>query len=180
MSKSFVRLVAGLAVVAMPMMVEAQAVCVGSPSCSLTPNVSLTIPKLVRLAMNTDSITLSTPNFATDSLNGQLVTTTYAGLNVRANAAWTLGVSTGAGAWTYASGGESGARTLAQLELESSCGSTTWAAISGSAQQVASGARTNSAAASICLRTVFPADYADVANRPGVYQLPITILLTAP
>lgn len=181
MSRTTVRILAGLAVVAMPALAQAQAACVGQDAtgCTLSPNVSLTIPKLVRLAIDADSITLNAPNWATDSLNGQVVTTTYAGVNVRANYAWVLNVSTAAGAWTY-NGTESGVRALATLELETACSSATWNAISASAQQVASGARTNSAAASICLRTSFPASYDDAANRPGVYQLPIDITLSAP
>jgi hypothetical protein len=181
MSRSTVRFLAGLAVVALPAFAQAQSACVGegATGCTLSPDVSLTIPKLVRLAIDADSITLTTPNWATDSLNGQLVTTTYAGVSIRANANWVLNVSTPDAAWTY-NGTESGARALAALELETTCGSTTWNAISGSAQQVSSGSRTDAGSASICLRTSFPASYDDAANRPGVYQLAIDITLAAP
>lgn len=183
MSRSFVRLVAGFALVAAPMVsVQAQSACVGQGAvgCSLVRPASLTIPKLVRLAVAGDSITLNTPDFATDSLNGQTVVTNSAAfVSVRSNTNWVLNVSTAAAAWTYV-GSEGGARTLAQLELEAGCTTNTWAAISSSAQQVANGGLTNGAAAGICVRTVFPNDYTATANRPGVYQLPLTITLTAP
>jgi len=183
MSRSFVRLMAGFALVAVPMVsVQAQGSCVGQGAvgCSLMRNASLTIPKLVLLQVAGDSITLNTPNFATDSLDGQLVVTNSAAfVSVKANTNWVLNVSTAASAWTYI-GSEGGARTLAQLELEAGCTLNAWSAISASATQVASGTLTNGASAGICLRTVFPDDYAATANRPGIYQLPLTITLTAP
>lgn len=183
MSRSFVRLVAGFALVAAPMVsVQAQSACVGQGAvgCSLVRPASLTIPKLVRLGITGASITLNTPDFATDSLNDQeVVTNSAAFVSVRSNTNWVLSVSTLATEWTYA-GSEGGARTLAQLQLESACGLGVWGAISSSAQQVAAGGLTNGASASICVRTVFPSDYTDAANRPGVYTLPLTISLTAP
>lgn len=182
MSRNVVRFFAGLALLAAPMVAaEAQSVCVGegSTGCSLTRNASLTVPQLFRLALTADSITLATPDWSTDSLAGQLVTTNAAAVNVRANTAWVLTVSTAAAAWTYV-GLEGGARALSTLELEEGCASGTWNVISSSAVEVANGARTNGAGANICLRTVFPADYTDAANRPGVYQLPITVTVAAP
>lgn len=177
MTRSIARTVAGLAIVALPMFaVEAQ-VCVGAPSCSVNPTVSLTIPKVVRLAVTGVPIVLTTPNFATDSLDGQLVTTSFAGVSIRANHAWTVNVSAAATDWTY-TGTEGGVRAAGLLEYQPNCGGG-YSAISATPTMALSGALTNSASPNLCLRTVFPADYSSLANRPGVYTLVVTLTLAA-
>jgi hypothetical protein len=183
MSKYLVRLVAGLAVVAMPLVaVQAQDACVGAgdAGCAINTSASLTIPRLFRLSLSTDSITLATPNFATDSLDAQDVEITVAGLTVSANTDWVLNVSTAVTDFTYV-GSEGGARAASLLEVEVVCASNSWSPITtGGGVDAATGVAVNNAAGSLCLRTNFPADYASTANRPGVYQLPVTITLAAP
>ena len=172
--------VAGAALVALPSLASAQAVCVGINTCSLTPSASLTIPKVVRLSAASSSITLATPDFATDSLNGQLTTTTFGGISVRANHAWTLNLSSSAASWTYtpALGATGGSRDLADLEFQANCGGG-WTALSGTAAPIATGGLTNGATAGVCLRTAFPNDYASIKNRPGTYTLALQLTLSA-
>jgi hypothetical protein len=183
MSKYLVRLVAGLAVVGMPLFsAQAQDACVGAgdAGCNIVTSASLTIPRLFRLSLTSDSITLATPTFATDSLAGQNIETTVAGLTVSANTDWVLNVSTAATDFTYV-GTEGGARAASMLEVEVVCASNTWSAVTtGGGVDAASGTAVNNAGGSLCLRTNFPADYASTANRPGVYQLPVTLTLAAP
>ena len=181
MSRSTVRTLAVLALVAMPVLAQAQAPCVGSgsPGCSINRTASLTIPRLFRLAFNADSITLATPVFTTDSLANQNTPTTVAGILVSANTPWELEVSTGAANFTY-SGGEGGVRAASTLQVEATCGSNIWNAISGTALVAASGSPANNAAGGLCLRTNFPASYASLANRPGLYVLPVVLTLAAP
>lgn len=166
--------------VSLPSLASAQAVCVGIGSCSISPNASLTIPKVVRLAATSSSITLVTPDFSADSLNNQLTTTTFGGLSVRANHAWTLNLSSSASSWTYtpAAGASGGSRDLADLEFQADCAGG-WTALSGTAAPIATGGLTNGAAAGICFRTAFPNDYASVKNRPGTYTLALSLTISA-
>ncbi len=168
------------AVIALPSVAQAQLVCVGAPSCSINPSASLTIPKVVRLAAASSAISLTTPVFTTDSLNNQAVATTFNGLNVRANHPWTIAISATSATWTYtpAAGASGGARDRADLEFQTDCAGA-WNALSATATTVASGAITNGAAASVCLRTNFPNDYTSVKNRPGTYTLALTLTLAA-
>ncbi len=180
MVRRLAKFVAVAALVALPSAAQAQAVCVGINSCSLNPNASLTIPKVVRLALASPAVTLNTPDFSLDSLNNQLTETTFGGLNVRANHPWTLNVSSAAATWTYtpAAGASGGSRLRADLEFQTGCAGA-WAAMSATAAAIASGLITNGAAASVCFRTNFPNDYTDVKNRPGTYTLALTLTLAA-
>jgi hypothetical protein len=180
MYRRLVLSLAGAALLAVPATTQAQAVCVGINTCSLSPSASLTIPKVVRLATTSSLITLTTPDFSTDSLDGQQTTTTYGGISVRSNHDWTLNISSAAASWTYtpAVGASGGARARSDLEFQANCAGG-WTALAATAAPVASGTLTNGAAASVCLRTAFPADYTDPRNRPGTYTLALTLTLAA-
>ena len=173
-------LAAATVLVALPKAADAQLVCVGINSCNLSPSASLTIPKVVRLASTASSITLDTPDFTTDSLNNQNTVTTFNGISVRANHAWTLNISAAAATWTYtpAAGAAGGARDRADLEFQANCAGA-FTALSGTAAPIASGALTDGSAASVCFRTNFPNDYTSVKNRPGSYTLALTLTLAA-
>lgn len=177
MSRSIARYLAVLALLAVPAIAQSQTLCLGAPSCSLNPTVSLTIPKVVRLALTGSTITLDTPTWTTDSLAGQSVTTTFTGVSVRANHSWTINISTAAANWTYV-GSEGGVRAASTLEFQPNCAGG-FTAISNTPTMVRSGALTNGSAANLCLATVFPADYSSTANRPGTYTLAITLTLAA-
>ena len=181
MSKSLVKLVAGVALLGLPLFAAEAQTCAGTGTvgCNVNTTASLTIPSLFRLVLTGDSITLLTPDFSNTALSGQNVTTTVATLTVSANTSWELSVSTAATDFTYV-GSEGGARAASMLEVEETCASTTWTAISSTPVVAAFGTVTNNAAGSLCLRTNFPADYSSTANRPGVYQLPVTLTLAAP
>ncbi len=171
---------AGATLLAAPSVAQAQLACVGINSCQLTPNASLTIPKLVRLGVSSASIALTTPDFAVDSLNGQTPVTTFGGISVRANHDWTLNISSAAATWTYtaAPGASGGARLREDLEFQSNCAGA-WSALSATAAAISSGTLTNAGAASVCLRTNFPNDYTNVKNRPGTYALALQLTLAA-
>lgn len=180
MVRRLAKFVAVAALVALPAVAQAQIVCVGITSCQLNPSASLTIPKVVRLAAAASSISLNTPDFATDSLNGQTPVTNFGGLNVRANHPWTLNISAASATWSYtaAPGASGGSRDRADLEFQADCAGA-WSALSGTAAPIATGAITNGAAASVCFRTNFPNDYTSVKNRPGTYTLALTLTLAA-
>lgn len=180
MIRCFAAIAAGAILLAVPSLASAQLNCVGVGSCSLAPTASLTIPKVVRLATSASSLTLATPDFALDSLNGQTPTTSFAGITVRANHPWTINISSAAASWTYtaATGASGGARVREDLEFQANCLGA-WAVLSGTAAPIASGALTNGATAGVCLRTDFPNDYASVKNRPGSYTLALTLTLAA-
>ena len=95
MIRCFAAIAAGAILLAVPSLASAQLNCVGVGTCSLAPTASLTIPKVVRLATSASSLTLATPDFALDSLNGQTPTTSFAGITVRANHPWTINISFG-------------------------------------------------------------------------------------
>ncbi len=180
MLRRLVKVAAVAAVVAVPAVAEAQLVCVGINSCQISPNASLTIPKVVRLASASSAITLTTPDFTTDSLNGQSTVTTFSGISVRANHPWTLNISSSAALWTYtpAAGASGGERVRADLEFQADCAGA-WATMSGTAAPIATGIITNGATASVCFRTNFPNDYTSIKNRPGSYSLALTLTLAA-
>lgn len=180
MVRRLAKLVAVAAIVALPGAAQAQIVCVGINSCSINPNASLTIPKVVRLAAATSAITLNTPDFSTDSLNNQNAETTFGGLSVRANHPWTLNISAASATWTYtaAAGAAGGSRDRADLEFQADCAGG-WTALSGTAAPISTGAITDGSAASVCFRTNFPNDYTNVKNRPGTYTLALTLTLAA-
>ena len=172
--------VAGAALLAIPTESPAQALCVGINTCTILPSASLTIPKVVRLAATSTAITLATPDFSIDSLNGQQTVTPFAGISVRSNHDWTLNVSSAALLWTYtpAAGAAGGERVRADLEFQANCLGG-WAAIGAAAAPIASGLLTNGVAAPVCFRTTFPADYTSIKNRPGSYSLALTLTLAA-
>ena len=180
MVRRLAKFVAVAAIVALPAVAQAQLVCVGITSCQISPNASLTIPKVVRLAAASSAITLTTPDFTTDSLNNQATETTFSGLNVRANHPWTLNISSAAALWTYtpAAGASGGERVRADLEFQADCAGA-WTALSGTAAPIATGAITDGAAAQVCFRTNFPNDYTNIKNRPGTYSLALTLTLAA-
>lgn len=171
---------AGAFLMSLPSVASAQIVCVGSITCSLTPTASLTIPKVVRLAVSTASIALATPDFSTDSLNGQATETTFGGISVRANHPWTINMSSAAAGWTYtpALGATGGVRVREDLEFQANCAGP-WGALAAIAAPIATGALTNGVAAPVCLRTAFPNDYTSIKNRPGTYTLALTLTLAA-
>lgn len=168
------------ALLALPAATSAQAVCVGINTCSINPNASLTIPKVVLLEAASSAITLSTPDFTTDSLNNQVTVTNFGGLNVRSNHDWNLSVSAASATWTYtpAAGAAGGSRDRADLEFQANCAGG-WTAMAAAASTIASGTVTNGTAASLCFRTAFPNDYSSVKNRPGSYTLGLTLTITA-
>jgi hypothetical protein len=165
---------------AVPATSSAQAVCVGVNTCSINPNASLTIPKVVLLEAASSAITLLTPDFTTDSLDNQLTVTNFGGLNVRSNHDWSLSVSAAAANWTYtpAAGAAGGSRVRADLEFQANCAGG-WTAMAAAASTISSGTVTNGTAASMCFRTTFPNDYSSVKNRPGSYALALTLTITA-
>lgn len=180
MLRRVTRLFTAAAIVVLPAVASAQAVCVGVNTCSINPNASLTIPKVVLLEAASSAITLSTPDFTTDSLDNQLTVTNFGGLNVRSNHDWNLSVSAASATWTYtpAAGAAGGARDRADLEFQANCAGG-WTAMAAAASTIASGSVTNGTAASMCFRTTFPNDYSSVKNRPGSYALALTLTITA-
>lgn len=186
MSRKAVRFVAGLALLAAPMVAaEAQGCTViggTSTSCFINRDATLTIPSLAFINVTAaGAIALSAPTDWADFLTaGTPVTTiTAAPLTLRANT--TFGVDIAAGAIT----GGSRPVTAHGFKFETGgctpTGFTQFAAGGGTQTLLAAGqAPTNGSGANLCLSSDFdPADFAGNLSA-GSYTIPLTITITAP
>jgi hypothetical protein len=176
MVRRAIRFAAATALVTMPALVQAQATCQAQLTCNVGATASMTIPALVRLNIPSTTITLDASGL-TDLSAATSITAAFSGVNVRANAGWTLTLGSADANWTYV-GTESGVRTAGTLGFSSDAGAN-YTAVSGGAT-VSTGARTNGATIDLIFRASFPAGYDDAANRPGAYTLPLTFTLSAP
>lgn len=186
MSRNVVRFVAGLALMAAPMVAaEAQGCTViggvtPGNSCFINRNATLTIPSLAFINVTTPgAIVLSAPTDWAAFLTAAtpVTTITAAPLTLRANTAF--GVDILAGAVT------GGSRPLAAHGYKFESGGCTaggFTAFSGATQTLlASGtAATNGTGANLCLSATFdPADFTG-SLAAGSYTIPLTITITAP
>lgn len=176
MVRRIARLAVATAIVAMPAAMQAQATCQAQTSCNVGATASMTIPALVRLNIPSTTITLDASGL-TDLSAATSITAAFNGVNVRANAGWTLTLGSADANWTYV-GTEAGVRAAGTLGVSSDAGAT-YAPITASAT-VSTGARTNGTDLDLIFRASFPAGYDDPANRPGSYTLPLTFTLSAP
>ncbi len=171
------KFVAVAALVALPAMAEAQTVCALQNTCNLQPTATLTIPRLVRMAVPSLAISLDGSSLTDISGGASVIPGTFGDVNVRANAAWTLTLAANAANWTY-TGTAAGVRAATTLQYSVNGGA--YAGITTTATTIGSGAASNGTNVNVQFQATVPSDYSDPANRPGTYTLAMTFVLTAP
>ena len=176
MKKIFAIFTVALGAIVATLPVEAQT-CSGTTSCTVNLTASLAIPSLVALSLGAATQNLTPPAQA-DLVTGY-VQEAGPSITVKANKAWTLSLSTTTATnWTY-TGTASGVKPIGDLTYSKTAGGT-YAAITGTAVQFDSGAKTNSGTSTIFFRTLYPNDYSDPRVAPGTYTLAAVFTLAAP
>jgi hypothetical protein len=170
--------VAAAALIALPAVAEAQLTCAQQLSCSLQPTATLTIPTIVRMQVPSLAVTLDGSTITDISGGAAVVPGAFGDVNVRANAAWNLTLLANSASWTY-TGTAGGARAANTLQYNVNGGA--FAAVSDvTAATLATGAASNGTNVNVQFQATIPSDYSDAANRPGTYELDLTLTLTAP
>lgn len=185
MSRSFVRLISGVALAAMlPAIAEAQACpVVGGGSCSVLRNATLTIPKLALIDVTTPGdIALTAPDWnalITAPIPAAVTTETAAALTLRSNTLF--GVNLTAGVFSGPVGGMTLANFGYKFSTTASCPAGGFTPLTGAPQTlIAAGtAATNGTGATLCLEANFTPDF-ETSLLQGSYTIPLTLLLTAP
>lgn len=184
MSRSFVRSLAGLAVVALlPLSAQAQNSCTITPSnpspCAVDLDMTLTIPTLAYLNIPVTTLAFPTPDWdAFLAAPAATTTVTSTQLTIRTNSSYTVQLLSSGwdAAWTNGDvrfGTNAAACTLpAQVP-------TTLAASQG-LTLTGGGVPTNSYQQFLCLGLVFPADLTDARLSPDTYTLGLQVQITAP
>ena len=186
--KTFLAAVVGLAVAAAT--VEAQT-CTGVGSCVLTANNTfVTIPAIVSLATTANNANggTSLPGNATELTAptdvvpfGGFIQTAGPTFTIRSNRAWRLQVRANATTFTY-TGPETitAPRSIATLSFANNLGFTTPLTMTDAFQTMATGARTNTGAASVFYRLTFSADLGADENAAGTHAVGLIFQLIAP
>lgn len=183
-------LAAALALVVAATAADAQT-CSGATSCALTANNTfVTIPAIVSLATTANNANAGTsiPGNATELTApadivpfGGFIQTAGPTFTVRSNRAWRLQVRANATTFTY-TGPETitAPRTIGTLSFANNVGFTSPLAMTDAFQTVATGARTNTGAASIFYRLTFSADLGADENAAGTHAVGLIFQIIAP
>lgn len=184
MSRSFVRLMAGFALVAVPMVaVEAQTCEVAAGSCGVDFDATLNVPVLASLDVNAGgSLAFPTPNWAAFFANPQLTyTVAQTQFTVRSNSPYSIAIS--AGAWDQPAGAGRVAAdvTFDVLAAGDACAAgVIQARTIASASVVSGGLPVGGLARELCLALEIPGNLASNKLIPGDYTLPLTLTISAP
>jgi hypothetical protein len=184
MSRSFVRMMAGFALVAVPMVsVQAQTCTVPTigGSCPVAFNATLSVPVLASLDVAAaGTLALTTPDWNAFFLAPATVrTVSQTSFTVRSNSPYSVNIS--AGSWTQPVGGGRVVADLNYAVAAATCpgeASITNSVASGSV--VAGGTPTGGATNLLCLALNFPGDLTSNKLLPGAYSLPLTLTISAP
>jgi hypothetical protein len=186
MSRSIVRsLVVGMALVAAPAVVEAQA-CTNTGAASATCNVvataTLTIPHIVSLNINDLAITLETPAdwavFLATPAASTSYTETVISIDRAANAQYDVQIAANAATFTHGAGGVRNASTVSWT-LGSSCAAP-GTVLSTTPANFVNNAAAGAVTGDLCFTTSFINDLADASMRAGAYTLGVTFTIAAP
>lgn len=184
MSRSFVRLMAGFALVAVPMVsVQAQTCTVpqAGGSCPVAFNADFSVPVLASLDVAAaGTLALATPNWTTFfGAPAAVRTVSSTSFTVKSNSPYSVNIS--ATAWTQPVGAGRVVADLSYAVAAAACpgeASITTSVASGSV--VAGGTPTGGATNLLCLALDFPGDLTSTKLLPGAYSLPLTLTITAP
>jgi hypothetical protein len=159
--------------------VDAQG-CSGAASCAGTNTAQVVVPALVKLAMTSNTTSLTAPSADQIDLGATVGPDAGPTFTVKANRSWTLNIKSGNPTnWTY-TGAFAGVKPIADLQWSNAVGGS-YAAITASDVVFTNGAAaTNGASAQPFFKTVWASGFTNVANEPGTYTLPVTFTLTAP
>ena len=183
MSRSFVRLMAGFALVAVPMVaVEAQTCTVPQigGSCPVSFNSTLTVPVLASLDVAAaGTLALTTPDwntfFATPTLTRTVSSTSF---TVKSNSPYSVAIS--ATAWTQPVGAGRVVADLSYAVAASTCPGEASITTSVASGTLVTGTPTGGDTNLLCLALLFPGDLTSNKLLPGAYTLPLTLTITAP
>jgi hypothetical protein len=184
MARSFVRLMAGVALVAVPMVsVQAQTCTVPTigGTCDVAFNATLTVPVLASLDVAAaGTLPLTTPDFATFFTTPTAQrTVSQTAFTVRSNSPHAVAIS--ATAWTQPSGAGRAVGDLSWAVATTTCpGEADITASVASGSLVTGGAPTGGTTRLLCLALDFPGDLTSTRLLPGAYTLPLTLTITAP
>lgn len=186
MSRSIVRTLAGLALVAtLPAMAQAQNFCtvnVASPgpgNCAVNLDMSVSVPILAYLNIPVTDLAFPTPNWAT-FLDAPAPTTTVTStqMTIRTNSTYTLALSSvgwdAPANWELSDVryGLSGSACTLPAEVP--------ATLLGSQNLGVPGVAASNYQQFLCLGLVYPGDLTDDKLTPGTFALPLVLTITAP
>jgi hypothetical protein len=186
MSRSFVRMMAGFALVAVPMVsVQAQASCTvptNGGSCPVAFNATLTVPVLASLSHTAGTaLAFPAPDWNAFFLAPALTyTVSQAQFTVRSNSPYSVAMS--ATAWTQpgSAGRVVNDVTFGLLPSGGTCAAGTVQAGTIGTTPVVAGGVPGSVTRELCLALEIPGDLASNKLVPGAYSLPITMTISAP
>jgi hypothetical protein len=170
-------LAAGAVMAARP--VDAQLTCTvtvvdvctvgGTASAALT----ITISSVARVTMASSAVAMPAP---TDSAyNSGFGSPGSVSFEVRANAGWTLVISSASTLWGFSPPSARSDKPRSDLQWSLSAGGS-YLDVTGTQTTFASGTATNSSVQTLYLRS----KYSWLLDRPGSYTIPVSITLTAP
>lgn len=185
MSRSIVRTIAGLALVAsLPAMAQAQNSCtvnVASPGpdfCAVNLGMSVSVPVLAYLNIPGATLAFPQPNWATYLATPTATTTvTSTQLTIRTNSNYTLALSS--------AGWAGGAWTLSDVRFGLNASACTLPAevpttLTASQNLAVPGTAANNYQQFLCLGLVYPGDLTNTKLTPGTFTLPLVLTITAP
>jgi len=146
--------------------------CTGN-NCSVNNTASVSVPSVMRLALNSASTTLTNPAEAAFDAGFQDDAGPTA--TVKSNRPWNLAIASQATSWTGTNGGRA---NKGSVDLQWKVGAGSFASLNTSASSIfgASQNATGNASSAFLYRTVW--SYA--ADVPGDYSLVVVYTLTAP
>lgn len=159
--------------------VDAQG-CSGSTSCAGTNTAQVVVPALVKLAMTSNTTSLTAPSADQIDLGATVGPDAGPTFTIKANRSWTLNIKSSlATNWNYA-GSFAGVKPISDLQWSNAVGGTYAAITASDVLFTSGGAATNGASAQPFFKTVWASGFTNAANEPGTYTLPVTFTLTAP
>lgn len=167
------------AAVAVPSRSDAQLTCTANlvANCTLggaaSAGMTITIPTVARVTVASSTVALPAPTEA--SYNTGFGSPGSVSFEVRANAAWTVVISSASALWSFSPPSARNNKPRADLQWSLNSGGP-YTDISASLVTFASGAATNSSIQTLYLRS----KYNWTLDLPGSYSLPVSIVLTAP
>jgi hypothetical protein len=159
---------------------QANAQCSGNTgTCNTSLGTSVTIGALVKLDMSASTLTLTPPT--ADQVDiGATVADAGPSFTIKANRSWTMNIKSGnATNWTYV-GTNGGVKPIGHLTWANAVAGTYTAITASDALFTSGAASTSGTAAAVFFKTTYPAGFANAANAPGVYSMPVVFTLTAP
>lgn len=135
--------------------------------------INITISSVARVTMASSTVSMPAPTEV--SYNTGFGQPGSVGFEVRANAAWTLVISSGSTTWGFSPPTARTDKPRSDLQWSLASGGT-YTDVTGSQVTFASGSATNSSIQTLYLRS----KYTWILDKPGSYTIPVSITLTAP